>query len=1044
MATNKNTPPNVVGEPFKEYVNSQIRVRQQAHGSGFKSTRSDKDLVYLNSRNAWVKVASSVDVIPEDGITKLKELGLDPNLTRDQLSKKAILFNGTSEFGNKTQPGGVASNNSIFNNSAYGFGGSSFGLQPMPGITSFTIGHNNIGSIRTATINIRAHSPLQFGIINLLYIRLGFSILVEWGNSMYLDNDGKLQKMGPTLIDEVWFKGGITPLEFTDLTEEKKEQYHGNYDGFFGKVVNFNYKFNTDGSYDIELKLISQGDVIESFRLDAVTPEYLLANPDGGEWNINNILNRLYCLKEKKGNKNAQDYIDAGLIDQFPPELGDIVNPVQIDYGVISYFDDVEFDRLYLRFGYVLKLIKSFIPLNQTQDKEYPQLEFNISKANYSKNSPFLVSFDPDVCFINNGFKINPKKEGSDIFKQFLPYKTDNTSLGTILNIYIETDFFVKTIKNILNTENKLTVFNLLKALCDGINRSLAGVTALYPSLQDDYMVVIRDANLDVRTGEDGKKIPDEIHSETIELFGYNTSTDTPQSNFIKDFDFTTTISKELSSMMSIGATAGNTDISEYSDFFKNLNKGLEDRYKTGNTIGEKSFNFREGCKRKESKQTRDTSKTTTVGNTFNAVPTYNTYRPTKAKPEEDLSKLTRSEKFEKILKDWSSWRGKALDLTNQDLTGDKFIKYFLPKESGEVNWNQGKSIFKSLMKVFQNPKTNNPTNSSNIGFIPMGVNLTLDGIGGMKIFNQLKLNTLHLPVGYPDEVELVVVGLDHQIQNNSWITKVRTLTKPKSVLEESVELIETLPPGTKKITKEDETGLESISSVDLTLDQLEDPRRGENYDPASLINPRRIGTLGYDHSPTARYLKNNLIQSNGGLGKRTLEVIQKGGNITYPEYYDALTKTYDFYLAKTAARAFKNWMKDCRKKGIPSDQLEISSAYRTLKHQQDISAATVEPLRAAPAGRSAHGWGGAVDFKKLSLPTTGLLENRNGRVNNRYYKLIAATGAKWGWYNPWRLSDYDGNVDEMWHFEYWGPTIFQTNAFKKAGNIRLDNLLNL
>ena len=66
MAINKNTPPNVVGEPFKEYVNGQIKVRQQAHGSGFKSTRSDKDLVYLNSRNAWVKMASSVDVLGQE------------------------------------------------------------------------------------------------------------------------------------------------------------------------------------------------------------------------------------------------------------------------------------------------------------------------------------------------------------------------------------------------------------------------------------------------------------------------------------------------------------------------------------------------------------------------------------------------------------------------------------------------------------------------------------------------------------------------------------------------------------------------------------------------------------------------------------------------------------------------------------------------------------------------------------------------------------------------------------------------------------------
>ena len=305
MATNpQNTPPNIVGEPFKEYVNGQIRVRQQSHGSGFNQTnRSEKDLVYLNSRNAWIKMASSVMVLDEEGgEKKLKELDLDINFKGDQLAKKAVLFNGVTEFGNKTQPGGVASNNSIFNNSAYGFGGSKYGIQPMPGITNFTIGHNNIGSIRTATVNIRAHSPTQFGIINLLYIRLGYSMLIEWGNSMYLDNNGKLQKMGPTLIDEVWFDSkGITPNEFNIKTEEKRKQYNGNYDGFFGKVVNFEYKFNPDGSYDIELKLISQGDVIESFKLDTLSPEFVLLDnsdvSDENELDHNNILNALYCFE---------------------------------------------------------------------------------------------------------------------------------------------------------------------------------------------------------------------------------------------------------------------------------------------------------------------------------------------------------------------------------------------------------------------------------------------------------------------------------------------------------------------------------------------------------------------------------------------------------------------------------------------------------------------------------------------------------------------------------------------------------------------------
>ena len=36
-------------------------------------------------------------------------------------------------------------------------------------------------------------------------------------------------------------------------------------------------------------------------------------------------------------------------------------------------------------------------------------------------------------------------------------------------------------------------------------------------------------------------------------------------------------------------------------------------------------------------------------------------------------------------------------------------------------------------------------------------------------------------------------------------------------------------------------------------------------------------------------------------------------------------------------------------------------------------------------------------------------------------YKKIAEIGVKYGWYNPWRLSDNAG-TDEIWHFEYWGP----------------------
>jgi hypothetical protein len=54
--------PNIIGEPFPDYVNGQINIRQAAHGSGINTFRTPDQLTYLNSKTAWVKLASSVKI----------------------------------------------------------------------------------------------------------------------------------------------------------------------------------------------------------------------------------------------------------------------------------------------------------------------------------------------------------------------------------------------------------------------------------------------------------------------------------------------------------------------------------------------------------------------------------------------------------------------------------------------------------------------------------------------------------------------------------------------------------------------------------------------------------------------------------------------------------------------------------------------------------------------------------------------------------------------------------------------------------------------
>jgi hypothetical protein len=59
----------------------------------------------------------------------------------------------------------------------------------------------NRGSIKKATVKIKAYSRDQFDILDILYMRLGHTVLLEWGWSHYFNNSGKLETMGYTLVE---------------------------------------------------------------------------------------------------------------------------------------------------------------------------------------------------------------------------------------------------------------------------------------------------------------------------------------------------------------------------------------------------------------------------------------------------------------------------------------------------------------------------------------------------------------------------------------------------------------------------------------------------------------------------------------------------------------------------------------------------------------------------------------------------------------------------------------------------------------------------
>ena len=58
---------NIVGERLEKYVSEQIKTRQKIYGS---INRSIDQLQYLNSRNAFVKLVSSVDIVEPEAFLR--------------------------------------------------------------------------------------------------------------------------------------------------------------------------------------------------------------------------------------------------------------------------------------------------------------------------------------------------------------------------------------------------------------------------------------------------------------------------------------------------------------------------------------------------------------------------------------------------------------------------------------------------------------------------------------------------------------------------------------------------------------------------------------------------------------------------------------------------------------------------------------------------------------------------------------------------------------------------------------------------------------
>jgi len=256
---------NVLGVPIPSPLGQQLKIRSKKN-VGYN--RNNDDIVYLANKTSWIRMISSVQVINEDQKYFNERFPTLQLSQPDDLAKRFVLFGGVSENNNNayTLRSGISGQNAAY--SPLGEPEiNKYGYRPMPGITDASIEtQGRLGSIRMATINFKVWDKYQLDIIDALYFKLGYTMFLEWGHTVYYDNDEKLQKSEYVQIDP--FEKGIKKEKILRQIAQNVDKTNGNYDGMLGMCTNFNFSYNQEGGFDCTVKIIALGALADSTKLN--------------------------------------------------------------------------------------------------------------------------------------------------------------------------------------------------------------------------------------------------------------------------------------------------------------------------------------------------------------------------------------------------------------------------------------------------------------------------------------------------------------------------------------------------------------------------------------------------------------------------------------------------------------------------------------------------------------------------------------------------------------------------------------------------------
>ena len=265
---------SIFKESFKGYLKKQIGIRQEIIGSGIdpitgkRSGQRDNLFYTYNSRQCVLRLSSGVNIEEDTFLESGEVIGSD-------MAKRYILEGGIKQNFTQnentvsvTPRGGFAKTGGAYGDPDLraNTGDDGFGIVPMPGIKDANIRTKSAyGSLRSAKVKFVCFNQRQLEILELLYMRPGYTLLLEWQWTPFINNDKSLDN---TIygIKDFFSKNNTTSKIMAEIYNNRLDS-GGNYDAIIGYCKNFKYTLREDGGYDCETEIIAKGEILESLKL---------------------------------------------------------------------------------------------------------------------------------------------------------------------------------------------------------------------------------------------------------------------------------------------------------------------------------------------------------------------------------------------------------------------------------------------------------------------------------------------------------------------------------------------------------------------------------------------------------------------------------------------------------------------------------------------------------------------------------------------------------------------------------------------------------